>query len=213
MKGGRRSGSKGASSRFSSPSSGSRADPSDENPVVRADRSLPAHHHLVQMTPLKLNGPAARIGAACARAACRPVASSSPATRRLGPPHRAYSSLLSSSSAVSKGRIVALSALALLSAGVSLSLTQRIELDALPPPPARKPGLTDPLRLIPAKEVLAHTAEDDCWVIINDKVWDVTEFLELHPGGAEVIVNNSGRDATSVVPAALARAQSRDADS
>lgn len=107
----------------------------------------------------------------------------------------------------------ALSTLTLLSAAAYLSLAQRVELDAAPP--ARNPSLSDPLRLVSAKEVMAHTTEDDCWVIIHDpvtgqdKVWDVTEFIELHPGGAEVIVNNSGRDATSVALSPLLRSAVR----
>jgi len=37
-----------------------------------------------------------------------------------------------------------------------------------------------------------------CWVIIQNKVYDVTEFLPDHPGGAEIILRYAGRDATSV---------------
>ncbi|KAK7181859.1 hypothetical protein DPSP01_002447 [Paraphaeosphaeria sporulosa] len=47
-------------------------------------------------------------------------------------------------------------------------------------------------------EVKAHNSRDDCWVVIQDKVWDVTEFLSEHPGGSEVILKYAGKDATSV---------------
>jgi len=32
-------------------------------------------------------------------------------------------------------------------------------------------------------EVAAHASDGDCWVIINDRVYDVTAFLDDHPGG------------------------------
>lgn len=37
-----------------------------------------------------------------------------------------------------------------------------------------------------------------CWVIIANKVYDVTDFLPDHPGGRKVILQYAGRDATSV---------------
>ncbi|GBG24788.1 Succinate dehydrogenase ubiquinone flavoprotein subunit, mitochondrial [Hondaea fermentalgiana] len=45
-------------------------------------------------------------------------------------------------------------------------------------------------------EIAKHTTKDDCWVILNDKVYDVTEFLENHPGGAKAILLYGGKDAT-----------------
>ncbi|KAF7966951.1 hypothetical protein HWV62_36374 [Athelia sp. TMB] len=37
-----------------------------------------------------------------------------------------------------------------------------------------------------------------CWVIIHNKVYDVTEFLPEHPGGPGIILKYAGKDATSV---------------
>jgi L-lactate dehydrogenase (cytochrome) len=34
-------------------------------------------------------------------------------------------------------------------------------------------------------EIQKHNRPDDCWVAIEEKIWDVTEFLDIHPGGAE----------------------------
>ncbi|KAJ5856999.1 hypothetical protein N7455_007893, partial [Penicillium solitum] len=45
-------------------------------------------------------------------------------------------------------------------------------------------------------EVAKHTTINNCWVIINDNVYDVTEFLKKHPGGAKIILAHAGRDAT-----------------
>ncbi|VDK38795.1 unnamed protein product [Dibothriocephalus latus] len=46
------------------------------------------------------------------------------------------------------------------------------------------------------KEVKKHNKKDDCWVIIHDKVYDVTKFMEEHPGGEDVILEQAGGYAT-----------------
>ena len=48
---------------------------------------------------------------------------------------------------------------------------------------------------ITRKEVAEHNSMDDLWVIIDNKVYDLTKFAPSHPGG-DVIVRNSGGDAT-----------------
>ncbi|GLB36281.1 putative cytochrome b5 family protein [Lyophyllum shimeji] len=45
-------------------------------------------------------------------------------------------------------------------------------------------------------EVAKHNSADSCWVIIKNKVYDVTEFLNEHPGGSGIILKYAGRDAT-----------------
>jgi cytochrome-b5 reductase len=47
-----------------------------------------------------------------------------------------------------------------------------------------------------AQEVAAHKTPNDAWMVINDKVYDVTKYLEDHPGGAEVLLEAAGIDAT-----------------
>ena len=34
-------------------------------------------------------------------------------------------------------------------------------------------------------EIAAHNSPSDCWVVIHGQVYDVTEFLTRHPGGAQ----------------------------
>lgn len=44
------------------------------------------------------------------------------------------------------------------------------------------------LRTINTAELDDHKTEKSCWVTIDGKVYDVTEFLDSHPGGVEYIV-------------------------
>ncbi|KII93260.1 hypothetical protein PLICRDRAFT_151828 [Plicaturopsis crispa FD-325 SS-3] len=47
------------------------------------------------------------------------------------------------------------------------------------------------------EQVAQHNNAQSCWVIIQDKVYDVTEFLPGHPGGSKIILKYAGQDATS----------------
>ncbi|GBG33925.1 Cytochrome b5 [Hondaea fermentalgiana] len=46
------------------------------------------------------------------------------------------------------------------------------------------------------EEVAKHTSEKDCWVIFKGKVYDVSEYLDDHPGGVEIITDLAGMDCT-----------------
>lgn len=46
-------------------------------------------------------------------------------------------------------------------------------------------------------EVAKHSTRDDCWIIIENSVFNVTKFIRLHPGGAAFIVDNAGKDVTA----------------
>jgi len=46
-------------------------------------------------------------------------------------------------------------------------------------------------------EVINHNnPEKGYWMSINEKVYDLTEFKEIHPGGDKIVEDNAGRDAT-----------------
>ncbi|XP_076038191.1 cytochrome b5 isoform X2 [Oratosquilla oratoria] len=45
-------------------------------------------------------------------------------------------------------------------------------------------------------EVAEHRNQDSCWVVIHDNVYDVTKFLDEHPGGEEVLLEQAGKDTT-----------------
>merc|ERR1719456_1279427 len=46
------------------------------------------------------------------------------------------------------------------------------------------------------EEVAKHNNKKSCWVILHDKVLDVTDFLKDHPGGELAILTFAGKDAT-----------------
>ncbi|ORZ20754.1 cytochrome b5-like heme/steroid binding domain-containing protein [Absidia repens] len=45
-------------------------------------------------------------------------------------------------------------------------------------------------------DVNAHKTRQDLWLVIHNKVYDITEFVVEHPGGEEVLLDEAGKDAT-----------------
>ncbi|KAF5327227.1 hypothetical protein D9619_004911 [Psilocybe cf. subviscida] len=54
------------------------------------------------------------------------------------------------------------------------------------------------LKTYTREEVAKHNADGDLWVVIDAKVYDLTRFKSLHPGGAAVLLDGeiAGQDAT-----------------
>ena len=46
-------------------------------------------------------------------------------------------------------------------------------------------------------EVYKHNTRQDCWMVIEDKVYDVTSWIDKHPGG-DLILSYAGLDATVI---------------
>eukprot|EP00884_Botryococcus_braunii_P009532 jgi/Botrbrau1/18580/Bobra.0367s0023.1 len=62
-----------------------------------------------------------------------------------------------------------------------------------PPEPTPKPERV--FKEYTAEEVARHKLVDDCWIILDGKVYDVSSYVEEHPGGA-AILRNAGADST-----------------
>ncbi|KAL9225869.1 hypothetical protein vseg_001746 [Gypsophila vaccaria] len=50
-------------------------------------------------------------------------------------------------------------------------------------------------KLYSMQETTEHNSTDDCWVVIDGKVYDVTSYMEEHPGGDDVFLSAKGKDA------------------
>lgn len=48
-----------------------------------------------------------------------------------------------------------------------------------------------------ASEIAMHNKSDDCWGIINGTVYNLTQFIQEHPGGDKIILVNAGLDMTT----------------
>lgn len=48
------------------------------------------------------------------------------------------------------------------------------------------------------QEVTKHNTRRSCWVIVKGQVYDVTEYLDHHPGGSAILLRYGGKDATAI---------------
>lgn len=51
-------------------------------------------------------------------------------------------------------------------------------------------------KLVTLEELKKHASRESFYVLLHEKVYDVTNFLDEHPGGDEVIFAEAGVDAT-----------------
>lgn len=62
------------------------------------------------------------------------------------------------------------------------------------PPGAPPPQYTR----VPREEVKLHKSVDDAWTIINGKVYNITPYLNFHPGGVKELMKGAGTDSTTL---------------
>ena len=46
-------------------------------------------------------------------------------------------------------------------------------------------------------EISKHNNIKSCWIVANNNVYDVTEFINQHPAGSKCILKNAGKDCTT----------------
>ncbi|CAL1283735.1 unnamed protein product [Larinioides sclopetarius] len=44
------------------------------------------------------------------------------------------------------------------------------------------------------EEIAEHSTSESAWIVIENNVYDVTKFLEEHPGGPEVLLDWAGQE-------------------
>ncbi|XP_023029473.2 cytochrome b5 [Leptinotarsa decemlineata] len=52
------------------------------------------------------------------------------------------------------------------------------------------------LKQFSTKEIEEHNDNKSTWVVIHNKVYDLTTFLNEHPGGEEVLLEQAGKNAS-----------------
>lgn len=55
------------------------------------------------------------------------------------------------------------------------------------------------IRIYTAEDVATHTTPSSCWVSRESKVYDVTAFIDDHPGGDDLILAHAGQDIGEVM--------------
>ncbi|RWS13640.1 cytochrome b5 reductase 4-like isoform X5 [Dinothrombium tinctorium] len=48
------------------------------------------------------------------------------------------------------------------------------------------------------EELAKHNKVDDCWALIKGHVYNVTPYLDYHPGGVDELMRGAGKDATDL---------------
>ena len=56
---------------------------------------------------------------------------------------------------------------------------------------------TNQTRTLTMNEVSQHTSKDDCWTVISGDVYDLTPYINRHPGGEEIL-RACGADSTTL---------------
>jgi len=46
--------------------------------------------------------------------------------------------------------------------------------------------------------VRQHAAEDDCWTVLDGRVYNLTHYVPFHPGGKPILMEGAGRDCSAL---------------
>jgi cytochrome b involved in lipid metabolism len=59
------------------------------------------------------------------------------------------------------------------------------------------PTSTSQTTVYTTAQVASHGTRNDCWIIVSGKVYSVSSYISMHPGGSSAIANFCGQDATT----------------
>ena len=103
--------------------------------------------------------------------------------------------------------IILTAGLLILGAGCSSKTTRVPEQNAqanggvVQQPANTQPSVTiatpDAMPVFTPEEVSTHATQKDCWIIIQDKVYNVTSFIPKYPD-KKIIADQCGKDATTI---------------
>ena len=51
---------------------------------------------------------------------------------------------------------------------------------------------------VPMSEVRKHRKKDDAWLVLNGRVFNVTQYMDYHPGGVKTLMAGVGKDCTAL---------------
>ncbi|KAI1211257.1 cytochrome b5 [Annulohypoxylon truncatum] len=52
------------------------------------------------------------------------------------------------------------------------------------------------LKELTYQDIAEHNTKKDLYIVVHDKIYDTTKFIDEHPGGEEVLLDVGGQDAT-----------------
>jgi len=80
----------------------------------------------------------------------------------------------------------------------SVSLFLMINYPTLPSSSASTASLSSSTSSFTVSEIKTHNTASSCWLVIKDKIYDVSLFLNQHPGGVENLTSNCGKEASEL---------------
>jgi cytochrome b involved in lipid metabolism len=85
----------------------------------------------------------------------------------------------------------------ILSSGVGIPLLSSQSYVTTFPHPQNSLPAAAMSKVFSSKEVSEHkTVENGMWVVIDGSVYDVTQFINEHPGGPKILKRSAGKDAS-----------------
>jgi cytochrome b involved in lipid metabolism len=81
-------------------------------------------------------------------------------------------------------------------APAAASAEETKEVIAKPEPPAQATPAPIPPKLT-LEEVAKHSSPTDCWIVLEDCVYNITDYIKQHPGKDKILLG-AGKDATEL---------------